>query len=75
MSNRNFLRSAGYCLSAALLLAVATSAGTFAAPPDVPPGLAKKGPTGSAGRQKRATRPPRLEHVLCRGDHRVQRLQ
>src|SRR5687768_8168760 len=35
MSNRNpLLRFAGWCLSAALLLAVATSADTFAAPPD-----------------------------------------
>jgi hypothetical protein len=47
MSNRNLiLRSVGYCLSAALLLGVATSGVTFAAPPDVPPGLAKKDPPG-----------------------------
>jgi hypothetical protein len=47
MSNRSlFLRSAGYCLSAAFLLAVGMSSNTFAAPPDVPPGLAKKDPPG-----------------------------
>ena len=49
MTNRNpLLRSAGYCLSAALLLALATSAGTFAAPPDhakgPPPDAGNKGP-------------------------------
>ena len=38
MSNRNLiLRSAGYCLSVAFLLAVATSGTTFAAPPEGKP--------------------------------------
>ena len=40
MSNRNLLRSASYCLSAALLLAVATSGDTFAAKPDKTKGKA-----------------------------------
>ena len=46
MSSSNSLRSVGYCLSAALLLTVATSGVTFAAPPEIPPGLAKKDPAG-----------------------------
>ena len=46
MRNNPLLRSAGFCLSAALLLAVAMSGHAFAAPPDVPPGLAKKDPSG-----------------------------
>ena len=46
MSNRKPLRSAGYCLSAVFLFAVATSGVTFAAPPEAPPGLAKKDPPG-----------------------------
>ena len=46
MRNNPLLRSAGFCLSAALLLAVAMSGQAFAAPPDVPPGLAKKDPSG-----------------------------
>ena len=41
MSNRNLLRSASYCLSAALLLTVVTSADTFAAPPDQAQGKGK----------------------------------
>ena len=46
MHHNSILRSAGNCLSAALLLTVATSGVTFAAPPEVPPGLAKKDPAG-----------------------------
>jgi pimeloyl-ACP methyl ester carboxylesterase len=46
MSNSNLLRSACYCLLTALLLTVATSGNTFAAPPEVPPGLADKNPPG-----------------------------
>jgi pimeloyl-ACP methyl ester carboxylesterase len=46
MSNGNLLRSAFYCLLTALLLTVATSGNTFAAPPDGPPGLAKRDPAG-----------------------------
>jgi hypothetical protein len=42
MSHRkSFLRSASYCLSAALLLTLATSADTFAAPPDQAQGEGK----------------------------------
>ena len=46
MSNSKLLRSVSYCLSAALLLSVATTGATFAASPEVPPGLAKKDPPG-----------------------------
>ena len=46
MSNSKLLRPVSYCLSAALLLTVATSGDTFAASPEVPPGLAKKDPAG-----------------------------
>jgi pimeloyl-ACP methyl ester carboxylesterase len=46
MCDTSLLRSAGYCLSAALFLAISTSGVTFAAQPDVPPGLATKDPPG-----------------------------
>jgi hypothetical protein len=41
MSNSNLLRAVSYCLSTALLLTVATSADTFAAPPDHAKGKGK----------------------------------
>ena len=47
MSNSNPLRSVSYCLSAALLLTVATSGVTFAAPPDK--GLPSEGWTRAFG--------------------------
>ena len=44
MSNRNLiLRSAGYCLSALFVVAVATSGDAFAAPPDQAQGKGKPG--------------------------------
>ena len=56
MSNRNLFCGRRLLPVGRLLLAVATSGGAFAAPPDVPPGLAKKDPPGVPPGQ--AKKPP-----------------